>query len=444
MIFYFKANGEPIAVMPDEVYLGSSKATSVYFVCPIPSQHLVNVAFTLPDGTVMPCRLMELVNDNLTDVLDGDNNHYSVWKYDLPVSITSISGQVQIQFFVTLGEDEIVATSASSFFVEKGVANAIPEIDDDATYQQFLNVVSSIISNYETKLDKTRTIAGIDLEDDITKEELLSALDLDNGLDVGALVKNKVSKHDPYTDAVLDINVSAVNGTNNVITFTPALNFTSVDYGDGTVLLSTDTNSHSHTYTEAGDYTIVLYGLTNAMFLNMTSLKKISLPDCIYEITSMAFLNCSNLKEIHLPNNLSTIGDQAFNGCSSLQELILPVNFMSLGQLSLADCTALRTLIIKGEAPCIITSTTFYDCQLSKITVPYGSKQYYTYMSDWNSLFSKIQEEKTDDITASNPSPLTSKGVYNLLTSNATVMTVTFSDDTTAEFRLINKNAVSE
>ncbi len=157
MIFYFNADGSQLGVLPEKVYQGSNKASTIYFVCPTHKDNIVCVAFTLPDGTDVPKEVMSFLTNF---ELDGSKTAYC-YKYDLPLSITSIAGNVNVQFYICNGGGEITSTAKTTFYVERGVNAVEPEKGD--SYLQVLTFISDINSRLkkceviDSSLSKTST-----------------------------------------------------------------------------------------------------------------------------------------------------------------------------------------------------------------------------------------------------------------------------------------------
>lgn len=157
MIFYYNASGDILSAVFDEVYQGSNKANTIYFVCPTLRSNTVNVAFTLPDGTDTARHTMTLDGNGALDgVFDGDGNSFSVWNYKVPTAITAKRGTVRVQFYIVT-PTETIATAAVDFTVRKGVSGATPEIGD--AYEELV----SLMSEYSARMD--------DAEEDIADNE---------------------------------------------------------------------------------------------------------------------------------------------------------------------------------------------------------------------------------------------------------------------------------
>ena len=157
MIFYFNADGSQLGVLPEKVYQGSNKASTIYFVCPTHKDNIVSVAFTLPDGTDVPKEVMSFLTNF---ELDGIKTAYC-YKYDLPLSITGLAGNVNVQFYICSDGGEITSTAKTTFYVERGVNAVEPEKGD--SYLQVLTFISDINSRLkkceviDSSLSKTST-----------------------------------------------------------------------------------------------------------------------------------------------------------------------------------------------------------------------------------------------------------------------------------------------
>lgn len=120
MIFYFNSNGESLGLTSERVFQGSNLASRIYFVCPVAKQSVVSVAFTLPDGTNSGPHLMLSAVGEISGVVNNDGESFNNWYFDIPESVTSIAGNVGVQFAVTSGES-VMTTASCVFTVESGI-----------------------------------------------------------------------------------------------------------------------------------------------------------------------------------------------------------------------------------------------------------------------------------------------------------------------------------
>ena len=83
------------------------------------------------------------------------------------------------------------------------------------------------------------------------------------------------------------------------------------------------------------------------VFMDMNSLKHITLPAGITEIRGSTFERCRNLEEIDIPEGVYRIGGHAFCDCESLQQVTIPSTVNSIGSSAFRRCYCLRTVRIR-------------------------------------------------------------------------------------------------
>ena len=160
MFFYFNASGVPLSMIHERVFQGSNRVNKVYFACPIFKGNIVNVAFTLPDGTSLPQQLMTLnENQELTGVYDENGKTFSIWEYEIPSIVTILPGTVTMQFFITSSQGELTATAGVQFNVEKGVPVVEPERGD--TYQEVLDFLADNNIKNQVIIDEVEELKTI-------------------------------------------------------------------------------------------------------------------------------------------------------------------------------------------------------------------------------------------------------------------------------------------
>ena len=110
--------------------------------------------------------------------------------------------------------------------------------------------------------------------------------------------------------------------------------------------------------------------LSNYMFQNCVSLKKVTLPTGLTTIGTYSFANCRALEEIEIPASVTTIGANAFNGTYT-------------------------TLIMKGTVPPTI-QTTSLSATLNAVIVPWSADhsvvQTYRTSGNWTPFENIISE----------------------------------------------------
>lgn len=110
-------------------------------------------------------------------------------------------------------------------------------------------------------------------------------------------------------------------------------------------------------------------------FLGCSSLKSITLPDCVKTVGRWGFGKCVQLESVTLPNGITHIGDSAFAHCSSITSVTLPEGLTTIEPFTFQNCEGLESISI----PESITNIGFYAfcccSMLTEITIPYGVKQ---------------------------------------------------------------------
>lgn len=74
--------------------------------------------------------------------------------------------------------------------------------------------------------------------------------------------------------------------------------------------------------------------ITNAAFMNRSTLKSIVIPESITEISKEAFIGCSKLSKVKMGNNITSIGAHAFRACNSLTEISIPKSVSDIGEMA--------------------------------------------------------------------------------------------------------------
>ncbi len=139
MIISVTGGGSIEAIIPEEVYQGSNKASTIYLVAPFSKDVTVNISFqlpTAPDGFVTGPYLMESCA-SLNETLN-------TWKLELESPITQYYGIVGYAFYAINSQGLVVATGRGQFKVNRGVDFQLPEQPDEQTYELILQSLSDI------------------------------------------------------------------------------------------------------------------------------------------------------------------------------------------------------------------------------------------------------------------------------------------------------------
>ena len=98
--------------------------------------------------------------------------------------------------------------------------------------------------------------------------------------------------------------------------------------------------------------------LSEACFMQCSSLQNVTLPEGLSFIPRSAFESCRSL-EINIPNSITRIEDGAFKGCSLLEEIIIPENVLFIGNDVFSECSHLSTIYSYPMIAPQITKTSF-------------------------------------------------------------------------------------
>ena len=111
-------------------------------------------------------------------------------------------------------------------------------------------------------------------------------------------------------------------------------------------------------------------GIHASSFKNCTSLKSVTVPDCVEGIGDSAFSSCTNLKSITLPNQLDSISRWLFDGCTSLEKITIPSSAKGICRGAFNGCTSLTSITIPSGVK-YLDQEAFKDCtSLKSVTIP--------------------------------------------------------------------------
>jgi len=109
--------------------------------------------------------------------------------------------------------------------------------------------------------------------------------------------------------------------------------------------------------------------------ISLDSIKSLILPDetvFLYGDTNDLFSNCTTLEHIELPNNLENIGDNMFSGCTGLTSITIPESVSGIGENAFAECDSLSSITIP-DSVIYMAYDVFYDCDnLQYVTIGNG------------------------------------------------------------------------
>ena len=154
-----------------------------------------------------------------------------------------------------------------------------------------------------------------------------------------------------------------------------------------------------------------------ALFYDMQTLSKVTIPSTITEIRARAFENCRKLKMIHfaansqlqtigdwafynchnlrsltLPEGVTNVGDAAFYGCNYLTEITLPSTIKKVADNAFALCPRMQTMYVNALVPPTIEAKTFEDVdRATPVFVPRGTIALYQADQYWSEFFNMAE-----------------------------------------------------
>lgn len=149
MIYIADAQGTIKRVITASVNQNSNLANKVILLAPFPNAE-VTVAFTLPNGvhTTESLATPNMVEFDLDGIIESaSKEEYGLWEFLMPSAITAIAGQVQVQFYIYLGNNQVLTTSPAVFTVAKGVPSIFPQEPSNDIYTQILGELTRINAN---------------------------------------------------------------------------------------------------------------------------------------------------------------------------------------------------------------------------------------------------------------------------------------------------------
>lgn len=107
---------------------------------------------------------------------------------------------------------------------------------------------------------------------------------------------------------------------------------------------------------------VMITSIGDYAFKDSSSLKSITIPDCVTSIGSSAFYGCISLSSITIPNSVTSIGGSAFYGCRSLENITIPNSVTFIGGSVFYGCSKLSSITIPNSVTSI-GDEAFYGCR---------------------------------------------------------------------------------
>lgn len=118
----------------------------------------------------------------------------------------------------------------------------------------------------------------------------------------------------------------------------------------------------------------------SSAFLDMSTLRKVTIPKGVIEIGGSAFAGCDSLSQLSLPSGLLTIGNGAFAGDTALREIELPNTVRTLGCKFLEGTNVKHLVIpasvgtankdINGDGPLTLSNVSYVEFASGTTVIP--------------------------------------------------------------------------
>ena len=170
--------------------------------------------------------------------------------------------------------------------------------------------------------------------------------------------------------------------------------------------------------------------IDTAMFMGLTNLTEVKLPESLKKIKEAAFCDTS-LTEINFPSNLTEIDNGTFAKVNTLTEVVIPKNIKKISSDAFLECSSLRKVrfhdelteigseafknsgLTEVEIPTSLTEISegcFANTKIKKVVIPKNIKKvgYYSFLNDYfgkgeleEVIFEGGDESKLENIGAS-------------------------------------------
>ena len=86
----------------------------------------------------------------------------------------------------------------------------------------------------------------------------------------------------------------------------------------------------------------------DSAFVDLTTLKSVTIPDSVTYIGGSAFAGCSSLNSIEIPEGVTSIEGATFNNCTYLMRVIIPASVTSIGGAAFYNCNLALGIYYRG------------------------------------------------------------------------------------------------
>lgn len=130
MLISLRADGTAVMLLPSHVYQGSNVA-NVFVTAPFPNTTVLQVGFTLPNGTKVSAPMAYVENS------DG------IWQYTIAAAITNEAGaaSVSITATTTTTPGQVIASQSIPFTIEETTLPVLPDVPSQDEYTLILQYI---------------------------------------------------------------------------------------------------------------------------------------------------------------------------------------------------------------------------------------------------------------------------------------------------------------
>lgn len=109
-------------------------------------------------------------------------------------------------------------------------------------------------------------------------------------------------------------------------------------------------------------------------FNSIYVLKSVTIPNTVTSIGGYAFIDCKNIVSVKIGNSVTEIGVCAFNSCTSLESVIIPKSVTKIDENAFSGCTGITDVYYGGtEADWKNITINRYNSYLTSATIHYNS-----------------------------------------------------------------------
>lgn len=140
MLISLRSDGTAVMLLPSHVYQGSNVA-NVFVTAPFPNTTVLQVGFTLPNGTT--------ASAPMTYVQDSENN-LVVWQYTISSAITNEAGAASISITATTQTGQVIASQSVPFTIEETTLPVLPDTPSQDEWTLVLQYIQQNSANIAT------------------------------------------------------------------------------------------------------------------------------------------------------------------------------------------------------------------------------------------------------------------------------------------------------